>query len=104
IKQVNGVTYLDWGREIIVGDAMLHEARTRYGEEECLALSESLAKPIQVVTAGKGFYVTQKVSWHSRGHAASERVTVEGADHCFHNGAVLEEAIDHTLRWFGKFS
>ncbi len=103
IKQINGVTYLDWGREIIIGEAMLTEARSRYDTEECLALSESLNKPIQVVTASAGFYATQKISWHSRGHAANERVTIKGADHCFYNGAVLDDALAATLAWFSRF-
>ena len=103
IKQIKGVTYLDWGREIIIGEAMLAEARSRYGAEECLALSESLGKPRQVVTASAGFYATQKVSWHSRGNPANERVTVKGADHCFHNGSVLDDVLAATLGWFERF-
>ena len=82
---------------------MLDEARTRYGAEECLALSESLGKPIQVVTAAEGFYATQKVSWHSRGNPANERVTIKGADHCFYNGTALDDVLAATLGWFERF-
>jgi pimeloyl-ACP methyl ester carboxylesterase len=103
IKQVNGVTYLDWGREIIIGQPMLEEARTKYGAEECLALSASLARPIQVVTAAEGFYATQKLSWHSAGHRDNERVVIRGADHCFRNGATLDDALAASLRWFDRY-
>jgi pimeloyl-ACP methyl ester carboxylesterase len=103
IKQINGVTYLDWGREIIIGEDMLHEARSRYGADECLALSKALDKPIQVVTASEGFYATQGMSWHSAGHPENERITIKGADHCFHNGAVLDDVLAASLNWFDRY-
>ena len=105
IKRRGDALYLDWGVEVLIGDALIEEAMTdAYDASGCLALSAALNRPIQVINASEGRYAAQEQSWHSAGHPANERVVVDGADHCFHNGLTLNDALAHSLTWFRRFA
>ena len=104
LRQKNGVTYFDWGVWLIVSQEMVSESRL-YDEKSCLALSESLNVPIQVISAGAKdqFFIHDKHSYHSAGHPLNERKVVDGADHCFNNGDTCDTLLDYTAEWFERF-
>lgn len=105
VEEKNGIFYLAGGVDAIVGRAMYDEA-FRYGEKECLALSESLDVPLRVVHAGdpeEAVYFKADKSYHSAGHPLNERKIVDGADHCFNNGDTCDTLLEYTYDWFERF-
>jgi len=94
------------GVEKILGDDFVEEITSRYNQQECLELSESLSTvPIQVIAAGgeDAIYWKDKYSWHSAGHKLNERRIIKDADHCFFRKNTLQDVLDYSHAWFEKF-
>ncbi len=102
IKRREGMLFRNGGAETLASEEMYEEA-FQYKKEECLSLSERLNKPIQVITAGDGIFVTEEQSFHSAGHSLNERKIVDGADHCFNNGDTCDTLLEYTYEWFERF-
>lgn len=95
--------YLDWAIRHVLGKQFVEEGKSRYGEDECLVLSEKFGRPVQVVMAEHGGGAHRKVFWHSRGHPDSQRVDIKEADHSFYNGDTADVLIRETLAFFNRF-
>ena len=90
--------------ESVLSDEFVEEAKTQYGEKECLALSESINAPILVLHADGFRYAKQTTSWHSAGHPDNKHILLEDTDHCFWNNQNIEKVLKHTLNWFDTYS
>ena len=101
LKRIGDLHVLDWGTTIIMGEDMIKEAQTDYNREQCLLISRTYGKPIQVIHAADR--VNETVSWHSTGNEMNERHVVAGADHCFYNGNTLNSVHRLTEEWFARF-
>lgn len=104
----NDFTILNFdGNEVLAGKAMVHEGRNKYDTDMCLALSEQLNCPIQVINASEGeefeVYKIDQKSWHSAGHEKNCRIVIPNSDHNFTKGNTLDQLIEKTYEWFEKF-
>lgn len=96
------------GVEVVVGQAMVAEGTgPTYNAENCLALSQQLDVPIQVLSAAEGdefeVYQQDPRSWHSVGHPENCRQLIPDSDHCFTSPAALQRLLSETHRWFERF-
>lgn len=90
---------VNWGTTYLIGKAMYEEAG-RLDESACIELSKKFLSPIQVISAGDGFFVQQHLSWHSFGAPNNIREFVAGTVHCFHEGNSCDDLLKKTQDWF----
>lgn len=103
-SEENGYCIEGRGVEVLLNPAMMTETHL-YDRENCLALSRTLGRPIQVIHAEHCIYnAPDEISWHSAGHPDNERHLIKGADHCFVEGDTLAEALGHSWRWFSRYA
>lgn len=102
LQRDNGVPYLNWYIDIIVGEKMI---------EEGLGLSlldfEKLARentsPTQVVNAGKGIVVAGGRVYFANLGGDKDYTCVDEADHNFRRGDTVVTLVDKTLEWFERY-
>lgn len=101
-KTFHGFLRLDWGTTILL-NAKFEEYEDTFDEAECIRLSKAFQAPIQVVFASEGYYVKQPYNYHSFGHPQNRSDTVEGTQHCFHEGTTCDSLLAKTHDWFKQF-
>ncbi len=95
------------GVDHLLGEAMIEEGRTRFGEKECLKISGEFTAPVQVIGADESdeadLYAQCSLSWHSGYEGKKECIKVAGADHIFVRGESCDKLLNATLKWFEQF-
>ncbi|MBL8638204.1 MAG: alpha/beta fold hydrolase [Alphaproteobacteria bacterium] len=90
---------VNWGTTYLIGKAMYEEAG-QLDESACIELSKKFLSPVQVISAGDGFFVQQPLSWHSFGDPNNIREFIAGTVHCFYEGNTCDELLKKTQDWF----
>jgi pimeloyl-ACP methyl ester carboxylesterase len=90
---------VNWGTTYLIGKAMYEEAG-RLDESACIELSKKFLSPIQVISAGDGFFAKSPLSWNSYACKHSIREFVHGTAHCFYEGNSCNDLLKKTQDWF----
>jgi dienelactone hydrolase len=101
-KLTGGFYSLDWGTTFLIGKAM-HNHGFTLDEKACLAMAKNFNHPVQVIHAGDGFYIKDKLSYHSVGHPKNRHDVVKGTTHCFYEGNTTAELLKKTHAWFKQW-
>lgn len=102
-KKLTGLYSVEWGTTFLIGKSMYDEA-AKLDEKACIALAKACPHPVQVVHAGEGFYVKDKISYHSFGHPKNRHDIVKGTTHCFYEGTSCDRLLKKTQTWFESWS
>lgn len=89
---------LRWAYEVLVGKAMVEEARTLHSAELFAAI-RSLNAPVKIIAAGKGILVCGCRRYFASAHAPKSFVVIPGAGHNFDEPGAEERLLAETLQW-----